>query len=123
MSFWSDIDPTNPHSRYFHPIQAKRWGVNKSNDAALKALGGDPAIGLLGGLRAGDGGYDAAVSDAKDALARRNPYTDGNQPDYTDALMKQVQNREFTRLGIGTTRQSLFTLSPAAAIISGGYSR
>lgn len=54
-------------------------------------------------------------------LDRRQPFGAGQSPDYTDVLMKRLQSAELVRLGIGKTRQSLFTLSPSAVSLTGGY--
>lgn len=67
----------------------------------------------------GDLAKAAAVANAADE--RRHPYRKGQGPDYTDVLMHRLQSAELVRLGIGKTRQSLFTLSPSATILSGGY--
>jgi hypothetical protein len=56
---------------------------------------------------------------AQKAYDRRMPLGEGVLPDYTDALMQRMKSAELIRLGIGNTRQSTFTLSPAAAILSG----
>lgn len=47
----------------------------------------------------------------------------GAREDYTSALLRRVQSAELLRLGVGKTRQSLFSVDPSTVILSGGYGK
>ena len=117
MSFWTDIDPTNPHSRYFHPVQERRYRRNKEVAQDL----GDPGVALLRGKQAGDPGFETAVLQAKRAVQRRQPMDPNAPQDLAAELLLQARRRQIGALQIGATRASTFAsvaqpLSPVTSL-------
>jgi hypothetical protein len=112
MSFWSNLDPTNPTSAFFHPVVAKK----KDEYKPLTYL--DPyGKSLASGAIAGGASVADAAKQAKDAIARRAPRDPNNPYDFTDQMLLQLRSQEVDRLGVGRTRVSTFgaPLAPTTA--------
>lgn len=116
MSFWTDLDPFNPRSRFFHPIKERRFRRNKEVEKELGSAG----MALLN-KRAGQAGFEEAVVEAKAALERRQPRNPNQPLDIADQLLLQARRRQLGSLGIGTSRASTFAsvtqpLAPVASL-------